>query len=56
MTKLMQWGESMYEGYYAEAFVDGKYTGFHADTLRELREKLAAVGINKLDKRYRWDN
>ena len=45
----------MYGGYYANLWINDKYTGIHADTLRELREQLATYGL-KAEKNLRFDN
>ena len=55
-TRLSSWGYSMYGGYYAQVWIGEQWTGFHATTLKELREQLTEVGITKLSKGLRWDN
>ena len=55
-NRINSWGESMYGGYYAQAWINDKYTGFHAETLKELRKQLAEVGITVLKRDLRWDN
>ena len=54
-NKIQRWGLSMYGGYYAQVFIGEKYTGIHTDTLRELRQRLAELGL-MADKEYRFDN
>lgn len=57
MTRLSRWGKSMYGGYFADAYVNDKFTSFHAETLKELKAQLAEAGVNdKLSKERRWDN
>ena len=60
MFRLIDWGKSMYGGYYANYVNDiiGEYTGMlgiHADTYKELCEKLAAYGL-KAERAKRFDN
>ena len=56
-TYLSRWGESMYGGYYADIWVDGKSICLHADTQKELRRQLAEHGIpTVLRQNSRWDN
>ncbi len=59
MTRLMDWGTSMYGGYYATVIesVDGKdnVIGIHADKLKELKEQLAKYNL-KADANRRYDN
>ena len=54
--QLLDWGASMYGGYFANIFYDGEYTGEHGRTLKELREKLKKYGIDKLPRWQRRDN
>ena len=54
-NKLMFWGFSMYGGYYAEVIINGKYTGIHTDTYKELKNKLEQCGM-KPTKEKRMDN
>lgn len=54
-ARLWYWGESMYGGYYAEAWVICTLVGFHADTLRDLRVQLSRLGL-KTSNRRRWDH
>lgn len=54
--QLIDWGASMYGGYFANFFYDGEYTGEHGRTLKELREKLKEYGIDKLPRWQRRDN
>lgn len=53
--KLFDWGLSMYGGWYANLWIDGKYTGIHADTLKDLRKQLAELGL-KTENWRRVDN
>lgn len=55
MTRLMDWGSSMYGGYYATIIVDEKYIGLHADKLKELKTQLAEYGL-KIIANKRRDN
>lgn len=56
-NQLFNWGLSMYGGYYANYWSgsDGHYTGIHADSYRELKERAESLGM-KLDKGRRSDN
>lgn len=55
--RLMDWGESMYGGYYATLIIDGKVVGLHAETQRELRNQITSYGVcSKLEKNKRRDN
>ena len=53
--QLLDWGASMYGGYFANFFYDGEYTGEHGRTLKELREIAKGydityrVGMTKAD-------
>lgn len=51
-NRVMDWGSSMYGGYFANLIIDEKVVGIHAETQRELRaqikEKLG-VAVNLLD-------
>lgn len=55
MNKLESWGLSMYGGYYANLWINGKYTGIHADTYKQLKEELDKFGLNPTNNK-RWDN
>ena len=55
MNKLQDWGLSMYGGYYANLRINGKHTGIHTETYRELKQELAKYGL-KPTKDRRWDN
>ncbi len=54
-TRTSYWGESMYGGYYADAYIEGKHVCFHADKLKDLKAQLQEHGL-KLNKELRWDN
>ena len=54
--QLLDWGASMYGGYFANFFYDSEYTGEHGRTLKELRGKLKEYGIDKLPRWQRRDN
>lgn len=52
MTRLMNWGFSMYGGYYATVIENEKVIGLHADKLKELKAQLAEYGLKTIaDKR-----
>ncbi len=55
-NRLSSWGLSMYGGYYAQVWIENKYTGLHAEKLSELKKQLAELGITKLNKDLRYDN
>lgn len=40
MNRMMDWGESMYGGYYATLIIDEKVVGVHARTQKELKEEI----------------
>ena len=51
---FLDWGKSMYGGYYANLHIEGKgHTGIGAETLKELREKLAEMGFTTKDAQRR---
>lgn len=52
----MDWGFSMYGGYYATIIKDFRPIGLHADKLKDLRKQLAEYGIDKLEAWKRRDN
>ena len=59
---LLDWGKSMYGGYYANYFESTPSKGYwrgmvciHADTYKELCKKLAALGL-KAERAKRFDN
>lgn len=54
--RLMDWGFSMYGGYYATLIKDFRPIGLHADKLKDLRKQLAEYGIDKLETWKRRDN
>ncbi len=53
--KVLDYGKSMYGGYYINYFKDGEYKGIGGKTLKECCEKL---GIKKADLKgvTRYDN
>lgn len=55
MTRLMDWGQSMYGGYYATIVKEEKVIGLHAEKLNELREELRTHGL-KAETSKRRDN
>ena len=62
MFRLVDWGRSMYGGWYANILDEGtreawtsNYFYIHADTYRELREQLAGYGL-KATRVNRFDN
>lgn len=54
-TRVLEWGQSMYGGWYANLLVNGKVTGIHSEKLKELRTMLAELGL-KAENSRRWDN
>ena len=56
MAKLIDWGLSMYGGYYANFLIDGKIDSRHGKTLACLRLKLMDLGIEHLPRSARYDN
>ena len=52
---LLDWGKSMYGGYYANILVNGKIEGIGEDKLADLRKRLAEYGL-KAEASRRWDN
>lgn len=56
MARLIDWGRSMYGGYYANLLIDGKIDGRHGKTLACLRLKLMDLGIEHLPNSARFDN
>ncbi len=53
--KILDYGKSMYGGWYANYFLNGKYSGKHAETLNELCSKLN-IDKNALSEIFRRDN
>lgn len=60
MFRLVDWGKSMYGGYYANVIEDGEFmvrgmVYLYAHKYTELCEKLAAYGL-KAERAKRYDN
>ena len=60
MFRLVDWGKSMYGGYYANIIEDGEFmvrgmVYIYADTYSGICEKLAAHGL-KAERAKRYDN
>ena len=55
MTRLMDWGLSMYGGYYATVIKDEKVIGLHDEKLTGLRKQLAGYEL-KATANKRRDN
>lgn len=53
MAKLMDWGFSMYGGYYATVIKDEKVIGLHDEKLSGLRKQLAAYGLKAVASKRR---
>lgn len=57
-NRMMDWGLSMYGGYYSNLVIDGHVVGVHAETKKELKKAIEGkLGKEvKLDASRRMDN
>jgi len=56
-SRVLDYGKSMYGGWYANYLINGKFDGVHGDTLREVKEKLKGLGFDgNLKNVHRFDN
>lgn len=59
-VRLMDWGSSMYGGYYASIIVSEEnydnIVGLHQKKLKDLKKELETYGLNKLESYKRRDN
>lgn len=54
---VMDYGQSMYGGWYATLVINGKTKSLHAETLRELKKQITENGVAaSLKNVRRWDN
>lgn len=56
-SRVLDYGKSMYGGWYANYLINGNFDGVHGDTLREVKEKLKGLGLDvNLKNVHRFDN
>lgn len=54
MDRVLDWGESMYGGYYAHLLIDDKLNGIHAETQKELKAKIKEIIGEDVNLRTIW--